>query len=243
MIMVGDFELRSALAAAVGSGAPDRAWGFVERFAARWARPLGPGDGSGESELLAVEERLGIGLPAAVRDAYLLFGRRDDLVRGQDRLVRPAHLDTDETGGKLVFRVEHGYVVEWGVPLGEGDDPPVLFRPTDEEEWSPFLDRFSLACVEMVLSECVLAPGAPGDNRQLDPVTLAALADTFPPLPLPRYPVWAAPDGPPVRWFGGDEVILRADGEDWMWARARDEAVLESVRAALPGVWLVGSAP
>lgn len=55
--------------------------------------------------------------------------------------------------------------------------------------------------------------------------------------------MWAAPDGPPVRWFGGDEVILRADGEDWMWARARDEAVLESVRAALPGVWLVGSAP
>ncbi|MGX2998769.1 hypothetical protein JNUCC64_31630 [Streptomyces sp. JNUCC 64] len=243
--MGDDHDPRPVLARAAGGGASG-AWDFVRWFGGRWARPLGPEDGRPGAELTEHANRLDVRLPAAVREAYALFGGRDDLVRGQDRLLRPAQWETDGAGEVLILRVENQYAVEWGVPLehpghgGSPDDPPVLFRATDEEEWRPFLGSFSLACVEMVLSEGLFAEGAATDNRALDEVTVTALTERFTPLPLPGYPVWAAPDGPPVRWFGGDGVLLRADGADWLWARGRDEAALEAARARLPGEWLLG---
>ncbi|MFD8934752.1 hypothetical protein ACFV0R_05760 [Streptomyces sp. NPDC059578] len=245
--MGDDYDPRPALAAAAGGA--EGAWDFIRWFAERWAAPLTPDDGWPAGELREHAGRLDIRLPAAVHAAYALFGRRDDLVRAQDRLLRPAQWETDESGSVLIVRVENQYTVEWGVPVsreaeasgGPADaDPPVWFRATDEQEWRPFLDRFSLACVEMVLSDRLLAPDGPTDNRHLDAPTTTALAERFTPLPLVPYPVWAVPDGPPVRWFTGDGVLLRADGTDWLWARARDAAALDAVRSALPGEWLLG---
>lgn len=83
-VVAGGFDVSRA----VGSGLGDRqrVWGFIAEFAAAWARPLSPGDGYSEDVLWAVGERLGVRLPAALREAYLLFGRRSDLTAQQDPL-------------------------------------------------------------------------------------------------------------------------------------------------------------
>ncbi|MER5494553.1 hypothetical protein [Streptomyces sp. NPDC002490] len=240
--MRNDDDPRVALARATAAGRAGAIWDFIRSFAEDWARPLAPEDGCPEGELRERADRLGLALPAAVHEAYALFGRRDDLVRVQDRLLRPAQWEYDPETEVLIVRVENQYAVEWGVSLaGHGDpsDPPVFFRATDEETWLPFLDRFSLACAEMVLSESLFAPGAALDNRALDPVTTARVAELCTPLPLPGYPVWAVPEGEPVRWFHRDGVLLRADGSDWLWARGRDAAALAAARADLPGEWLL----
>ncbi|WP_256098618.1 hypothetical protein [Streptomyces agglomeratus] len=70
----------------------------------------------------------------------------------------------DECGGVLVFRSENQGCAFWGVrpaDLGQ-DDPPVFVQA--RHGWVPFLDRVSLACVELVLSEVrtLAGGGRPG---------------------------------------------------------------------------------
>src|SRR5439155_8456508 len=136
------------------------------------ASPIVAGDGCDDDELRAAEARLGLPLPVSLRQAYALIGKRDDLTRVQDRLLPPAKLRIDDTGEVLVFRVENQNVAQWGVPLRvvSEPDPPLVFRqrsrPLAEWVWQPFLDRVSLACVEMVLSEWMLSSDDFSDNRE-----------------------------------------------------------------------------
>lgn len=112
------FEGLDALHTACGErGDHRRGWEFVRAVAAAFGRPLIKGDGVDGGRLQAAEDRIGILLPAALREAYLLFGRRRDLTAAQDRLVLPEQLRTD-ADGVLVFRLEAQYCAWWGVPAG-----------------------------------------------------------------------------------------------------------------------------
>jgi hypothetical protein len=174
-----------------------------------------------------------------------LIGRRDDLTRVQDRLLTPAQLRVDGPGQVLVFRVENQNVAQWGVPLSEvsESDPAVVFRLDaslpGERAWQPFLERVSLACVEMVLSEWMLAGEVFADNRELDDEAVALLDKRFRRLPMPDYPLWAEPGGRPMRWFGGLGAVLREDAGQWLWVRAASPDGIGAVRRALPGEWLM----
>ncbi|MGW5658699.1 hypothetical protein ACWEWG_01155 [Streptomyces sp. NPDC003758] len=124
-----------------------RTWKFVRWFADAWtSRPVVPEDGCTAEELAAVEADLGFELPAALSEGYALIGRRDDLTRQQDPLVKPTGLYIDDAlGGVLVFRRENQDCAFWGIPLAqiEEDDPPVVVA--SHQGWIPFLDRMSLA--------------------------------------------------------------------------------------------------
>jgi hypothetical protein len=222
------------------------AWRFIQNFAAHHTTPIETGDGYDETTLTAAEARLGIPLPGALRAAYALFGRRADLTDGQDWLLPPDHLHLD--GGVLVFRRENQSVTDWGVPAAAGEpDPPVVVRDPDPAAggpaWAPWMDRVSLAFVEIVLSEWILAaerdsPGQ-GDNRDLDEREAALVAQRFRRLPLPEYPLWPEPAGPPVRWYDRPGVVLRVDAGNWVWARAESRRRMRELREALPGDWLL----
>ncbi len=236
--MADGFDLAGALARVADGRAA--CWLFIKGYAAAWSTPLTPADGYRPSELADVEARLGIRLPMAVREAYQLFGRRADLTRTQDLLLEPSQLRFDDTGELLVFRVENQWVCEWGVRVGDVDpiDPPVMFGVHDltDAGWRPFLDRFSLACVEMVLSESMLCNDVSA-SRELDDDAVGTLERRFDRLPFPDYPLWANPDGPPVRWFSDGEVLLCDHSRTWLWMHARTIEALDRVRTVLPGDW------
>lgn len=239
--MPNEFDLAAETGAAVTDR--PRLWRFVRGFAAAWRTPLRDGDGVPAAELDAVERRLGVPLPAAMREAYGLFGRRADLTANQDRFGI-GELGLDD--GMLVFRVENQSCTSWAVPAGalSEEDPPVYFLDPLTDDWRPHLDRFSLCCLDVVLSEAVLGGDAGHhDNRDLDEAAVAELARRYRRLPIPDYPVWGAADGPPVRWFTGPDVLLRDDGRDWLWALARTEPALERLRQDLPGDWLCAPHP
>jgi hypothetical protein len=118
----------------------------------------------------------------------------------------------------LVFR--SGDPGDWAVPLGAGEDPPVLLRLGRPGEWTPVADHvFSEVCIELALSESVRATGPLCDNRSLDD---DATTD---------------PDGPPVRWFGDDDTILRTDGRARLWVRGVSQRGLDNVRGTIRGGW------
>lgn len=236
--MADDFDVARAFASVADGRAA--CWQFIEGYAAAWFTPLTSSDGYAPSEVAAAEDRLGVRLPTAAREAYQLFGRRAGLTRTQDRLLEPSELRVDETAELLIFRVENQWVTEWAIPVGvNSDDPPVKFWADDPADagWRPFLDRFSVACVEMVLSESMLHSDVSA-SRELDGDTVGILERRFDRLPLPDYPLWAKPDGPPVRWFSDGEVLLCDHSRVWLWAHARTAEALDRVRAVLPGPWL-----
>jgi hypothetical protein len=105
---------------------------FDERLAstfARLARRVTPADGQPESSISDAEARLGLRLPAVLRQYYLLAGRFDRFNRAHNRLLRPEEWSVAD--GKLVFLEENQRVVFWGVTAGASpdDDPPVYQGP------------------------------------------------------------------------------------------------------------------
>lgn len=110
---------------AIRDGMLDRseAWDFIRTFAAGWHAPLTDGDGFGEEELQHAEGRLGLSLPTALREAYLLFGRRSALFEHQDPMLPPSELFVHEDlGGVLCFRSENQGCAFWGVSVRSGQD-------------------------------------------------------------------------------------------------------------------------
>ncbi|MFI8423693.1 SMI1/KNR4 family protein [Streptomyces sp. NPDC085479] len=235
------FDLVASLARGVDGRSG--AWNFIQDFAAHWVRGLEDGDGWAEADLLAAEQRLGVQLPTALREAYLLFGRRQDLISNHDLLLDPAELYMDDAGEALVFRHENQGAASWGVLLDslQDDDPAVFMRldmaDKSAERWEPWLEHLSLCFVEIVLSESVQwqADGELCDFLDADDGSVEFLEENAVRLPFPAYP---AGEENGHRWFLCQDVLLREDAGVAILARGRTTADLDRVRGLIPGDWL-----
>ncbi|NGY63772.1 SMI1/KNR4 family protein [Lentzea sp. NEAU-D13] len=204
------------------------AWRFIEGFLAAWTEPIGPEDGWTRRELAEAEDRLGVGLPEALKEALALFGTRPEVTSNHDRLLAPAELWLD--GDVLVFRSDQ-WIEAWGVRLA-GADPEVLVRHDSRDKhqypWNPWMPRFSLACVELVLSMAVFGDGGETADRERKDADLPLLDEHFTLLPL---------NSPLSRWFVSDDVIIREDDRAWLWACARTPEAFEQLVERFPGAW------
>ncbi|GAA2401086.1 hypothetical protein GCM10010404_68640 [Nonomuraea africana] len=231
------FDLRTELAGTIDNR--DGSWGFIRRFAAAWSTPLGERDGYDAADLDAAEQRLGLRLPTVLREAYALLGRRGDLTGNQDRLLTPEELYIDDTGQVLVYRLENQHVAEWGIPLDalEREDSRTVYRASmadkSAELWAPWLDRLSLAFVEIVLSETLIAEEELFNFLDLTPDDIALVEATYERLAMPAYPA----DEPSIVWFAGPDVLLRQDAGACLMVRARTPEALDEVYETLDGEW------
>jgi hypothetical protein len=238
--MTQGFDLAASLARGVEGRSG--AWSFIQGFAAHWAGALESGDGWAEADLDAAEKRLGLRLPVALREAYLLFGRRKDLTGNHDVLLSPAKLYVDNAKEALVLRHENQGAASWGVLLDslQDDDPAVFIRPDladkSTERWEDWLERLSLCFIEIVLSESLHTDEELCDFLDPDDDSVDVLEASSVRLPFPAYPVGEEESG--IRWFLGQDVLLRDDGGMAILARGRTAEDLERVRDLIPGEWL-----
>ncbi|MFI1227576.1 MULTISPECIES: SMI1/KNR4 family protein [unclassified Streptomyces] len=237
--MTQEFDLAEALARGVDGRRG--VWDFVQGFATHWVGGLEEGDGWADADLVAAEERLGLRLPAAMREAYLLFGRRRDLTSQHDQLLDPAELYVDDAAEALVFRHENQGAASWGILLKhlQEDDPAVFVRldlaDKSAERWEAWLERLSLCFVEIVLSESLQADEEPCDYLDVDDDDLALLERNAVLLPFPSYPTGEEGGS---RWFLGQDVLLREDDGAAVLVRGRTAADLDRLRDLIPGDWL-----
>lgn len=224
------------MAAAMRAALRDReeAWRVLSRFAADWRMPLRPGDGCDASDLGKAEERLGLRLPAALREAHLLLGRRDDLCRNQDRFLPAGELYVRE--GALVYAAENQGCALWGVRLDDlgAADPPAVVRPdladTSAQGWEPWADRLSAALIELVMSETLYYGDGLSDAGEMTGMD----EDAFEPLPA------VLPDSPGYRsrWLLGDDALLHVRDGSWVTVRVRSREAFDAVRASVTADWV-----
>jgi hypothetical protein len=223
---------RFDLSAELADGLRDRrhAWGFIRGFAETWQAPLRDEDGYSDAELNAAEAHLGFTLPVALREAYMLFGKRADLCGTMNFLQPPDGLYVDEEAGLLMYHAENQGVWERYIRLADLDreDPPTLHSCEEGHEEHgggvPWIERLSAAFVEMVLYESLFTddgfgwPGRPPEKGTPGRLTLygelleqeipevgrrfAASGLPFLPVEGPECPTWKA------RWFTGQDVIV-----------------------------------
>jgi len=200
----------------------DRAacWHLAEMVAADWsASPIGHGDGYSDADLDVVAATLGHPFPAALREAYKLFGQRDDLTRNQDPFASLAELEIREDA--LVFRTENQGVCWWGVLLSDvdKDDPPTVLGAdlADEsgKKWTPWTDRLSTALVDMLMMEAVLSEEDEDMLEFWQPGDESTLVSGLRPLPS------LMPESCQSSWFIGDDVLVHVLGGGWTTVRAR----------------------
>ena len=113
-----------------------------------FSRPLRKGDAVPEARLRRAEKRLGVALPGAMRDYYLLAGSAAEN-REHNVLFTPDELALE--GGYLVFMEENQAVVHWGIPLSltRRADPQVWQRVNaDIPEWHSEDMTFSVFIVK-----------------------------------------------------------------------------------------------
>lgn len=230
----GSAEIAAGMHAALDDRA--EAWRFLTRFAADWRSPLAASDGYDASTLDETEQRLGVLLPAALREVYGLLGRRDDLIRNEDRLQRPDELYISE--GALVYHTENQGAAEWGILLEDlvTEDPPTMIRSSladaSAERWEPWTARLSVAVLDLVMAETVRY-----DRDDLmdatDLIDELGLAE-FEPLPA------LLPERHGSAWYLGQGVLLHVLDKSWIIARGQSPEALDSVRVVMAGNWING---
>ena len=204
------------LFAALSERRRDR-WRLVEEFVEVWHRPLAPGDGYPEPDLAAVERRLGVRLPPALREWYALGGRRADVWSRQDALHSPDELYIRPDADALVFRSENQGCERWGIRVADlgRDDPPVLEIGAGLDA-SPTVSAF--AC-QMAVLEALFAPGLLMAGNQVEQWVRDAAVRGLSRCDFPEQ-YWVLS---PLRMYEGIDLIVMCQADQGLYVAARGE--------------------
>jgi hypothetical protein len=121
------------------------------------------------------EKRLGVVLPRALKDYYLVAGQETRFNTAYERLLPPAEWFIDD--GKLAFMEENQVVVLWGVPaVTENlEDPPVYQGVNNDTiEWHKEHDRCNVFLTVMLHWQAVFGAAMPFGSEASAPEALGS---------------------------------------------------------------------
>ena len=108
---------------------PVRTKSFQELYRdifARLGHPIKERDGVSEGQIVTAEKKMGIQLPVALRDYYLVAGRERKLNTAFNRLLAPDELELHSR--KVVFMEENQAVVAWATTVSPSSTDPSVFQ-------------------------------------------------------------------------------------------------------------------
>jgi hypothetical protein len=183
---------------------------------AAWNKPLVEGDGLPDAEITAAEKRLGIALPAALREWYRIAGNRADVTHTQTTLRSPEELEWTDAG--LIFYAEHQDTCHWRIRWDEAGqaDPPVFRDDVNAEQ--PESRSVTEFLWQMLAQEQILSAAWNGFGSFWEPAE-SVLNE----LSLTRIGTedWHWPQYP-TRFYEADNLLVMTNGDEWFWFAAAD---------------------
>ncbi len=203
----------------------------LKSFVAEWHRPIGPGDGNTESEIVEAEARLGFRLPEVLRELYALIGNAEDITRGHNRLVYLRDLIVEDKW--LVVWEENQCVTVMAIQMDDltGEDPPVYTLNGDLSRtgWEPEYLPLTECALDMLAYEVLMA----SEWLAVD-VMLEGASETLDAKPFFRTKAKPTPYGVlnDSDYFYLDEVLLYSPGsiEEQIVAKTRDDLLAVMAR-------------
>jgi uncharacterized protein (TIGR02996 family) len=195
-------------------------WGLVEEFIEVWHGPLKPKDSCTDEELTAAEERLGVRLPAAVREWQRLGVKRRDIWSVQDHVALSAQMQLDRSGKYLVVRWENQRVEGWGIRREDLDqeDPPI-FEIYEGVLSSPTTTAFA---IQAILCEIVMRGNTHFHGWVPKEVLRHSLVTQLSKCDVPnRY--WLRT---PLSIYEGTDLVIAATKNDQVYGTARTNAAM-----------------
>ncbi len=130
---------------------------YYRRIYQTFGYPLGERTALSPEGIAAAERRLGVRIPAALRDYYLVAGRERRFGACHNRFRAPPQWEIDKQ--RLVFLEENQAVVLWGVSTRNPNspDPPVSRGVNDEPiTWAPEHRKCSVFLAHMLHCQAVM---------------------------------------------------------------------------------------
>jgi hypothetical protein len=189
------------------------AWDRLGVFVESWFGSSAEPEGVSEAELASAERRLGAALPAAVREAYLRFGLRQEITALWTLLIPPCELRM--VHDVLVVWIYELMGIRWGIRRADFgiENPPVVVDPRADEnpprgaQWLETGERFVQFFVGRALMEAIDSSryGTIADV-DLNLEHLRLIERSFPRLDFPG--LLSHED---THLYGGDDVLFRIE--------------------------------
>jgi uncharacterized protein (TIGR02996 family) len=134
-------------------------WRLLTEFIETWHGPLEDSPGNTEAEIVAAESRLGVRLPAAMREWYGLFGKAVRYWRLQQEDIAWLGLEDLMIHDEHLWFGSESRFASWGIHLASGDlsDPHVqVLNQSGQVRTIQFSDLAVLKPIEHAMAECYL---------------------------------------------------------------------------------------
>lgn len=201
-------------------------WDRIAELSIKWlgedcATPLPAGSGA----VRAAEQRLGVSVPAAIREFHERFGGSLESWSAQDHLFAPERWRFRDDD--LVLGMENQGNYLWLIPTAhlEEPNPPVVRSDLDDdrrlhvaaESFTGFVESWLLLTAKFSAKRLFRANGQPPDavcaviRRSIERIVPTRLC----------WPVLH------TELFGDDRVIIEIDDDSWIWVTAQDADAFE----------------
>jgi hypothetical protein len=212
---------------------PDRPsrWALASRLIDEWF-PKGTGPerpGFTMSEIVAAERRLGLTIPDALREWYLMFGALPGIWNIQDYLLAPAKLEME--GDRFVFVRENQNGVQWYIEAASlanaNPDPPVMVYNSSEPEPRQFAaSSISEFAIQMLFIHAKFSDQELyRANGQVTDEVIIAVQKYLPRMSFQDLN-WIVF---PTSFYGDDDIIVEITAFTWLWVTARSREVFDAV--------------
>lgn len=204
-------------------------WQALEHLISRWYSPMKLGDGYESLMIQAVEERLGLRFPLALREWLQVCGNRQDVWSQQDDILKlDSFVVRDDM---LLIGVENQAVVRWGIQLCDCDqpDPAVYVDLRDSGGWvadstttSEFALSMFFSCLKWSRSLSCYANGS-ATKKTCEVIRERALRLPFTAWHWPLFP---------TEFFGTSDANIEVNGDDdagWIWVSTRTKTAFHEI--------------
>lgn len=175
----------------------------LKNFLIEWYGAFDPAHG------INLESMHDLHLPKPLKALHAFAGNRDQVVRSQNRLIRPSKLDLKEE--KLIFYVENQWVYLWATEKDK-ENPRVFGKLNKEEEqWQEESEPLSGFLFEICLFEAIMGLTFGASASYLQPNELKEILSLWQPIP---YGPWRWPAYPTKFYHVNGALALVSPNKD-----------------------------
>ncbi len=187
-----------------------------------------------EAALVAVEQRIGAGLPMVLREGYRSLLTAHGM-NAQDRFLALDDLVVDSHFMRI--RIENQGCVEWAARIDAVEPDPIVWSRPLGGSWQRDAGSVSSFLVAAALQEAIWAPQHCA-NSAMDGEHESLLRVGFRRIDIEAFDLWSDPTLQ-CSFYGGPDTLVADVAGSWMFAACLTSQALVQLTSSVPAEWVL----